>query len=57
MGQTSAKLTWPVRTHAGPWDDCYDEPCKHKECNRHLRMDQAICPAYFKCAVDHGHKE
>ena len=36
MGQTSAKLTWPVRTHAGAWDDFYDESCKHKECNRHL---------------------
>ena len=36
MGQTSAKLTLPARTHAGAWDDCYDEPCKHKECNRHL---------------------
>ena len=32
MGQT-AKLTWPARTHVGAWDDCYDEPCKHKECN------------------------
>ena len=36
MGQTSAGLTLPVRTHAGAWDDCYDEPCQHKECNRHL---------------------
>ena len=26
----SAKLTWPARTHAGAWDDRYDEPCKHK---------------------------
>ena len=53
MGQTSAKLTWPVRTQAGAWDDCYDEPCKHKECNRHLWTRLYG----FKCAVDHGHKE
>ena len=33
MGKTSAEVTWSVRTHAGAWDDCYDEPCKHKECN------------------------
>ena len=36
MGKTNARVTWSVRTHAGAWDDCYDEPCKHKECNRHL---------------------
>ena len=36
MSQYSAGVTWPVRTHAGAWDDCYDEPCKYKECNRHL---------------------
>ena len=27
MGQTSAGVTWPVRTHAGAWDDCCNEPC------------------------------
>ena len=27
MGQTSAGVTWPVRTHIGVSDDCYDEPC------------------------------
>ena len=59
MGQTSAKLTWPARTHAGARDDCYDERCKHKECNRHLWIRLAIWPTYFKCAIDldHGHKE
>ena len=36
MGQTSAGVAWPVRTHAGTRDDCYDEPFKHKKCNRHL---------------------
>jgi len=30
MDQISAAVTWPVRMHAGAWDDCYDEPCKHK---------------------------
>ena len=29
MGQTSAAVTWSARTHAGAWDDCYDEPGKH----------------------------
>ena len=40
MGKTSAKVTWSVSMvckdaymHAGAWDDCYDEPCKHKECS------------------------
>ena len=36
MGHTSAKLTWPVRTHAGAEDNWYDEPCKHKEFNMRL---------------------
>ena len=36
MGQTSAGAAWPPRIHAGAWDDCYDEPCKPKVCNRHL---------------------
>ena len=30
MGETTAGVTWPVRTLAGAWDDCCDEPCKHK---------------------------
>ena len=36
MGQTSVGVAWPPRTHAGAWDDCYDEPCKHEVCNKHL---------------------
>ena len=38
MGQTSAGLTWLVMTHAGAWDDYYDEPYKHKQ----APMDQAM---------------
>ena len=36
MGRTGAGETWPVRTQAGAWDDCYDEPYKHKDYSRHL---------------------
>ena len=46
MGQTSAAVTWSARTHAGTWDDCYDEPCKHKECNRYLWT--ILRPAYYQ---------
>ena len=53
MCRTSAGLTWPVRTHAGAWNDCYDKPCKHKEFNRHLWT--RLWPAYYKCDVDQGH--
>ena len=49
MGQTSAGVTWPVRTHAGAWDDCCNEPCKHKKCNRHLWA--RLCSASYKCDV------
>ena len=56
MGQTSVKLTWPVRTHAGAWDDSYDEPCKHKECDRHL-WTRLYGLHTSKCDVDHGHRE
>ena len=42
MGQTSTGVTWPVRTCAGAWDDCCDEPYKHKKCNRHAHMGQAM---------------
>ena len=28
MGQASAGVAWPVTTHAGAWDGCYNEPCK-----------------------------
>ena len=23
-----------------PWDDCYDEPCKHKECSTGASLNQ-----------------
>ena len=46
MGQTSAGLTWPVKTHVGAWDDCYDKPCKLKECNWHLWT--RLWPTYHK---------
>ena len=46
MGQTSAGMIWSVRIHADTWDDCYDEPCMHKECDRHLRT--RLRPAYYK---------
>ena len=26
MGKISSEVTWSVRTYAGVWDDCYDEP-------------------------------
>ena len=55
MDQTSAGLTWSVRTHAGAWDDCYDMPSKHKECNRHLWT--RLWPAYYKCDIDHEHRD
>ena len=35
-GETSAEVTWSVTTHAGAWDNCYDESCKHKECKKDL---------------------
>ena len=45
MGKTSAEVTWSVMTHAGAWDDCYDEPCKYKECNWHLWI--RLRPTYY----------
>ena len=42
MGQTSAGVAWPVRTHSGAWDDRYDEPCKGNECCKHAHMDQGM---------------
>ena len=33
MGKISAKVHDMVcKDTCMPWDDCYDEPCKHKEC-------------------------
>ena len=55
MGQTNTGVTWPVRTHAGAWDDCCDEPCMHKKCNRHLWA--RLWPAYYMCDLDHRHRE
>ena len=52
MGQTSAGVTWLVRTHAGAW---MIEPCKHKKCNRHLLA--RLWFVYCKCTVDHGYRE
>ena len=42
-------MTWPVRTLAGAWNDCYDEPYKHKKCNRHIWA--RLWPAYYMCDV------
>ena len=55
MGQTSAGVTWPVWTGAGAWEDCCDEPCKRKKCNRHLWA--RLWPAYYKCDADHRIRE
>ena len=55
MGQTSAGVTWPVWTCAGAWDDCCDESCKHKKCNRHLWA--RLWPAYYKCDIDQRLRE
>ena len=46
IGKTSTRVTWSVRTNAGAWDDCYDEPFKHKECSRHLWT--RLRPAYYQ---------
>ena len=56
MGKTSARVTWSVRTNAGAWDDCYDEPCKHKEYNRHLwtRLRPAYYPVQCTYIMDTG---
>ena len=56
MGQTSTGVTWPVRTCAGArWDDRCDEPCKHKKCN--IPIWARLWPAYYKCDLDHRHRE
>ena len=33
------------------WDDCYDEPCKHKEYNWHLWIRLRHGQHTIKCAV------
>ena len=40
IGQTiySLRVAWPVRTYAGVWDDCYDEPCEYKDMHLWIRL-------------------
>ena len=56
IGRTGAGETWPVRTQAGAWDDCYDEPYKHKDYSRHLYEPDYGLHA-IGVIIDHGHKE
>ena len=51
MGKTNARVTWSVRTHAGAWDDCNDEPCKHKECNLQAPISTRLINYKVKCNV------
>ena len=39
---------WSVWTHANAWDDCYQEPCKQKECNRNLHGPGYMCDVHRK---------
>ena len=44
MGKISSGVTWSIRTYAGAWDDCYDEPL--------IRLIATVARLYHEVLLD-----